>query len=346
MSAPAFYPAPDGRWLALRDEPVIDPAQPIVDAHHHLLAWPGWRYGTEELMADLGAGHAVHSTVYLQCGEWYRQDGPKPLRPVGETEYVEAQARRLEAQSGGALRPCAAIVGFANLLLGDAVDEVLEAHRAASPARFRGIRHGAASDPHPAFAAQGYRPPLELFAQPAFRAGMARLAAHGLLFEAWVYQTQLDDVLHLARAFPDMTIVLDHAGGPLGIGPYEGCRSDTFAAWRAAMQSLAACHKVVVKLGGLAMRQCGFGFHEAALPPDSQQLAAAWQPYVETCIELFGAARCMFESNFPVDQGSCSYRVLWNAFKRLAASCSPDERAALFEQTALRTYRISAPAAR
>ena len=174
----------------------------------------------------------------------------------------------------------------------------------------------------------------------AFRQGFALLAAHGLSFDAWLYHTQLDDLIDLARRFPETTIILDHVGGPLGIGPYAGRRDEVFAAWRGQIAELAACDNVVVKLGGLGMKICGFEFHHREVPPPSQVLAEAWRPYLMTCIEAFGPSRCMFESNFPVDKASCNYTVLWNALKRVSEGLSADERAELFQHTANRVYRL------
>jgi len=336
-----FHRPADPAWLKQWSEPVLAPGLAIVDAHHHLFDRPGWRYRFEDLLEDLGCGHDVVATVYLQCGEHYRTDGPEHLRAVGENEFVERIAQLSATGSHGPARVCAAIVGHADLTRGGAVDEVLEAHLAAAPARFRGIRHGAATDPDPAFARRGARPPLGLLLDAAFREGFARLRAYGLSFDAWLYHPQLPDLVELARAFPATPIVLNHVGGLLGIGGYQGRRDEIFGHWRASIRQLAACPNVVAKLGGLGMRQCGFGFHEAAQPPTSMQLAAAWRPYIETCIEAFGTERCMFESNFPVDQLSCSYLVLWNAFKRIAAGCGEHEKANLFSRTASRVYRLA-----
>ncbi len=338
-----FHPPGRPTWLALGAEPVLEPGRPIVDAHHHLFDRPHWRYRDEDLRRDVDAGHRVVATVYLQCGEAYRADGPAHLRPVGETEFVESVARR-SAQAGG-VRMCAAIVGFADLTRGAAVEEVLHAHLAASPARFRGIRHGAATDDDPAFVRQGARPRPALLGSTEFREGFARLAPLGLSFDAWMYHPQLPGLVDLARAFPDTTIVLNHAGGPAGIGGYAGRRDEVFAQWHASIRALAACPNVVAKLGGLGMRFCGFGFERREHPPDSAVLADAWRPYVSACIDAFGPARCMFESNFPVDQCSCSYVALWNAFKRIAAGCGEDEKASLFAGTAARVYRLDVPGA-
>lgn len=339
-----FHPPADQGWLAGLSEPPLEPELPIVDAHHHLFDRAHWRYRADEFARDLAAGHRILATVYLQCGEHYRSDGPTALRPVGETGFVEALAQRSAAAADGP-RMCAAIVGHADLTLGAAVDEVLEAHLAASPTRFRGIRHSAAWEVDPAFVRVGPRPGPGLLRDAGFRAGFARLARHGLSFDAWLYHPQLDDLLDLAQAFPETPIVLDHVGGPLGLGGYASRRDEVFAQWRAAIDRLATCANVSVKLGGMGMRLFGYGFHEQPAPPGSAQLAQAWRPWVEACIEAFSVHRCMFESNFPVDQLSCSYVVLWNAFKRLAAGCSASEKAALFSETAARVYRIGLPMA-
>ncbi len=152
---------------------------------------------------------------------------------------------------------------------------------------------------------------------------------------------QLSELVDLARAFPETRIVLDHVGGPIGLGRYAGKRDEVFAEWSASIRELAACPNVHVKLGGLGMRMFGFTVHAGELPPGSDELAAAWRPYIETCIAAFGPERAMFESNFPVDKGSCGYAALWNAFKRIAAGCTAAEKAALFAGTATKFYRLS-----
>ena len=188
------------------------------------------------------------------------------------------------------------------------------------------------------------RPPPGLYGDAGFRQGLAQLAPLGLSFEAWQFHPQLPEVTALARAFPDTQIILNHLGGPLGVGPYStqvpGQADTTFAQWRSHMAELATCPNVSVKLGGLGMRIGMFDHHARPAPPTSQQVADAWRPWVETAITQFGAQRCMFESNFPVDKGAASYAVLWNAFKRIAAGASADETAALFEGTARRVYKL------
>lgn len=336
---PFHHPRVRPGWLAKLTEDVLDPAQPIIDPHHHLWRARPDRYLLPDLLADIRTGHNVLSTVFIQCGSEYRADGPPELRPVGETAFVAAAAVECENGQHGPLRACAGIVGHADCTLGERIDAVLEAHVEAGRGRFKGIRHSGTYDPAIAPTAPPGAPP-GLYRDAAFRSGFARLAPLGLTFEAWLYHPQLGDLLDLLRAFPDQKVVLNHLGGPLGVGPYAGQRAEVFAQWRAYMTELADCPNLHVKLGGLAMNVNGFGYHHEALPPSSGEMAAAWRPFVETAIGLFGAQRCMFESNFPVDKGMCAYPVLWNAFKRLAAGCSATEKAALFHATAQSFYGL------
>jgi predicted TIM-barrel fold metal-dependent hydrolase len=218
--------------------------------------------------------------------------------------------------------------------------EVLEAHIRAGGGRFRGIRHITAYDADPSLMNPAYSPPPGLMGDKTFREGFACLAPLNLTFDAWLYHPQIGDVTALARAFPDTGICLNHVGGPLAIGSYAGKRDDVFATWSKSIRELATCRNVVVKVGGMAMRINGWDFHEKADPPSSEALAAAWKPYVETCIEAFGASRCMFESNFPVDKGSYGYGSFWNAGKLLAKGASASDKTDLFSGTAARFYRL------
>ncbi len=327
-------------WLALYHEDILEPGLPIIDPHHHLWDRPGWRYMPHDLLADVGSGHNIIATVFVQARAFHKADGPEALRPIGETEFVNGAAAMGASGIYGPGRICAGIVGHADLRLGEAVDAVLEAHIRAGGGRFRGIRHIVAHDPDPVMINPGNAVPAGLLADAAFRAGFARLAPMGLSFEAWLYHPQIGELLDLARAFPGTAIVLNHVGGPLGIGRFEGRHKEEFPGWAAAIKALAGCPNVMVKLGGLGMRINGFGFEHAALPPSSDTLAAAWKPYIDTCIEAFGAQRCMFESNFPVDKGSYSYPVFWNACKKLAAGASADEKVALFRGAANAFYRL------
>jgi predicted TIM-barrel fold metal-dependent hydrolase len=270
----------------------------------------------------------------------YRASGPPELRPVGETEFVNGIAAMSASGRYGPTRVAAGIVGFADLTLGERVGAVLDAHRAASP-RFRGIRHAAGWDASPDVRNSHTNPPAGLYLDPAFRRGFAELGRRGLTFDAWLYHPQIPELTDLAKAFPDTTIVLDHFGGPLGIGPYAGRRAEVFAAWKSALRALADCPNVVAKLGGLVMPLNGFGFHKRDRPPTSADLVEATRDWYLHTIDRFGPERCMFESNFPVDGQSASYRVLWNSFKRIAATSSAAEKAALFHDTAARVYRLT-----
>ena len=328
-------PLPNPGWLGKLTEEILEPDLPIVDPHHHLWDHRGSRYLLDELLADVSSWHNIVATVFIQCGSGYRTSGPEEMRPIGESEFVRAIAEEGDRR-GGKTKICAGIVSFADLRLPN-VDAVLEGQIAAAGGRFRGIRQIAAHDPA-IIGASSYVPPPGLMDDPNFRRGLKRLPAHDLTFEAWIYHPQIKTLTEVARECPGVKIVLNHFGGPLGVGPYN--RNEVFPGWRADIKALSACPNVHVKLGGLAMIVNAFDFHLAPLPPSSREMANAWQPYVEACIENFGADRCMFESNFPVDKGACSYPVLFNAFKRLAHGASASEKADLFAGTASRFYRL------
>ena len=327
-------------WLAQVEEDVVEPDLPICDPHHHLWDHPRSRYLLDELLADIGSGHNVVSTVFMECGAMYSADAAEAMRPVGETEFVNGIAAMSASGNYGDSRACAAIVGYANLNLGAAVGEVLDAHASAST-RFRGIRHAAGWDASDEVRNSHTNPFRHMLADAAFRAGFAELGKRGMTFDAWLYHPQIPELTALAQAFPDQPIVFDHFGGPLGIGPYANQRGDIFAYWKDAVRELAGCENVVAKLGGLVMAINGFGFHKNERPATSEELVAATQHYYRHMIDCFGVERCMFESNFPVDKVSCSYRVLWNSFKRLTAGFSASEKAALFHDNAAHTYGVS-----
>lgn len=340
-------------------EAILDPDLPIIDPHHHL--WDrrvpsqtppvhGFdkaialspRYLLDELMADLKSGHNIRATVFVECRAMYRAIGPEADKPLGETEFVNGIAAMSASGLYGAARVAAAIVGRVDLMTGDAAGAALDAHVARAPERFRGIRHAAPYDADPAVLGPlGGRATEGALASDAFRAGFKHLGRLGLSFDAWMLEPQIPDVTDLARAFPDTSIILDHVGTPLGIGAYAGRLEERFGVWQASMRDLARCENVTVKLGGLAMPFCDLPGFLSEPRLGSEALAAAWRPYIETCIEAFGPDRCMFESNFPVDLGACDYPTLWNALKRIAAGASADEKTALFSGTAARVYKIS-----
>ncbi|MDF0498198.1 amidohydrolase family protein [Bradyrhizobium yuanmingense] len=331
--------ATDQSWLDRRREAIIEPELPIVDPHHHL--WDrGARYLLEEVLAVLNTGHRVLATVFLQCDSMYRVDGDHVLRPVGETEFVNGIAAAAASGTYGPTKVCDGIVGFADLYLGSEVDRILELHLSRGGERFKGVRHCSVWDADQTIKSTPMGFPKGVLMDDKFRAGFARLSRYGLSFDGWLYHTQVPEFTDLARAFPETTMILDHVGAPLAIGAYANKRAEVFADWKKSMRDLATCPNANVKLGGLGMHVFGFGYDHAPDPVSSEILATAWRPYVETCIELFGPGRCMFESNFPVDKRSCSYHVLWNAFKRLASSASATEKALLFKDTAIRVYRL------
>ena len=328
----------DEAWLNQNTEAVIDPDLVIVDPHHHL--WRGWRAATDYMIEDLDrdtmSGHNVIGTVYAQCRTGYRKDGPEHMRPVGETETVVA----LGAEHSPGAPPILGIVGYADMMLGDAVDEVLEAHIAAGDGRFRGIRHGTAFDPDPDIGHVHSASHTDLLANETFRKGIERVAANGLVFDAWVFWHQIREVTAIARSMPDVPFVLDHLGGLLGIESHAGRRAEILEQWRPTIVELAECPNVSVKLGGIGMGMYGMQYDLRDVPPSSDELVADWVDPVNFVIEAFGPERCMFESNFPVDKQSCSYVTLWNAFKKMAAGASPSERGDLFAGTAKRVYNV------
>lgn len=330
----------DEAWLALRSEDVLEPQRVIVDPHHHLWDRPQNTYLLPQLLADLESGHQVRGTVFVECTSMYRAEGEARFAPVGEVEFVNGIAASCASGYYGPVRVGAGIVGTVDLAQGAGAREVLEACKARAPERFRGIRHRTAWDAdHEVHAVPGKATP-GLANDARFREGFARLAPLGLSFDAWCFHPQLPELLSLVDAYPDTRVVINHVGGLAGLGVYASRRNEEFAAWKRSMQALAQRPNVHVKLGGMGMRLSGFDFFDRELPPTSQELADAWRPAIETCIEAFGPQRSMFESNFPVDKACCTYRVLWNAFKRIAAPYSESEKADLFAGTAIRFYRL------
>ncbi len=326
-------------WLATGLEDVIDPDRVIVDPHHHL--WPpggSLPYELADLHADTGDGHRIDKTVFIECGAAYRTEGPDLLRCVGETEFVADNARRsAEAPSKATI---AGIVARADLRLGASLDTVLDAHVEAGGGLFKGIRHAGASDPDPGALSIPGRAPAGLYADPAYREGVARLGERGFTFDTWHYHHQNADFAELAAAVPGTTMILDHFGTPLGVGRFAGRADEIFESWKDDIAAIAECPNVVAKLGGLAMPDNGFGWHLRDRPASSDELVEAQARYYHHTIECFGPDRCMFESNFPVDRFSLSYRTFWNAAKKLAAGYTADEQDQMFRGTATRVYNL------
>ena len=332
-------------WLALTQEATLEPELPICDPHHHL--WdlrparlPYQRYLLHELLADINSGHNVRSTVFIETRSMYRVEGPEEMRPVGEVEFAQGLAAASASGIYGPSRAAAAIVGHANLNLGDRVEPVLEALRAASPNRFRGIRHTVTWDPHPEIQNTAAHDAEGQLASSSFRAGAGVLSRMGLSLEAWLYFPQLPELAGFAKAVPDLTIILNHIGGLLRVGPYANRDDEVLATWRQGIDAVADCPNINVKLGGIGQPRTGYDWHDRTQPIGSTELAETMAPLMNYCIEKFGPNRCMFESNFPPDKVGYSYNVLFNAFKRMSASYSTVERAAMFHDTATRVYRI------
>ena len=341
-------------------ETILEPDLPIIDPHHHL--WdlsamvpmfpepyhpfietllPVGLYTFDQFNAEVsGSGHNIVGTIFMECGAFYNAAYGEALKTVGEVEFVNGVAAQSASGLYGNSRLCAGIVGHADLMLGSAAGDVLDALQSAAPARFRGIRHQGAWDADLEVLGPPFHAPAGLYQEAKFREGFAELGKRGMTFDAWVLEPQIKDVIDLARAFPDQPICLDHCGTPLGIASYKGRLEERFETWRADIQELAKCENVVVKLGGLAMAFCALPDKGPAAGMSSEQLAPMWQPYIETCIEAFGPKRAMFESNYPVDRWGAGYGVLWNTFKRLTQGASDEEKAALFAGNAARFYGL------
>ena len=331
------------------DAQVLDPDREIVDPHHHLFeeGHECGRYLLADLQADTGSGHRVVQTVYAECGQHYRKDGPEHLRPVGETEWVARVASQSATGPGAEI---AGIIAHADLTLDGRLSEVLDAHEAAGEGRFCGIRHCIAHGDH----RRGYEnapgpAPIGLAEDQRFRDGLRLLGRRGVPYDSWHYHYQMDEFIALAQSAPDTTLVMDHFGTPVGVGRYREQREEVYANLNASIEAVAACPNVVAKLGGLAMPDNGFPWAEGDARATAEELSEAQRSYYLNAIDCFGTDRCMFESNFPVDRISISYRSLFNALKLMTADFSETDRQALFSGTARRIYQLppaAAPAAR
>lgn len=337
MAANTGQSGPDESWLDLLSEPVLEPDLPIIDPHHHLWLRNGYEYLMPELARDLASGHNVVATVFAECHSMYRLSGPEEERSLGETEFVAGQAAMSASGSYGPTRACAAMFGNLDLTLGDAVAPLLERHIQVSGGRFRGVRWSTGWDSDERI--HNVAPEPRMLLDTRVKAAAGVLARQGLSLDVWLYHPQLEEVAELADALPDLTIILNHVGSPILGGPWRGRRDEAFADWAPRLRRVAERGNVVVKLGALPIRMPDFT-GDRSLPPDSEEVAAAWRPWIETCIEAFGPARAMFESNFPVQKRWCSYQVCWNAFKRLAAGASANEKRELFAGAAARAYRL------
>ncbi|PCJ26250.1 MAG: amidohydrolase [SAR86 cluster bacterium] len=331
-------------WLHQVKEEILEPERPIIDPHHHL-----WKkrfnrdYLLPELWSDTNSGHNIVKTLFMECRAFYDRDSPEHLMSVGETKYI-AQLARQSQKTKNQQAYIAGIVAHVDLCLAGESEELLlealEQHRQCSDGLLKGIRHSAARDKHPEDLFIVSSAPAYLHGKESFRKGIRILADQGLTYDTWHYHHQNLDFLDLARAVPECTMVLDHFGTPLGVGVYKHCREEIFQEWKQEIREIAKCENVYAKLGGLAMPDNGFGWHNAECPPTSDELLHAQQKYYMHTIECFGPERCMFESNFPVDRLSINYHVLWNAFKKMAMDFNEEEKHALFYATAEKVYSL------
>ena len=337
MAANTGQTGPDDNWLAKTTEDILEPDLAIIDPHHHLWVRNGYSYLIPEFAADLDSGHNVTATVYAECHSMYRKKCREPERSLGETEFVAGQAAISDSGSFGDTRVCAVMFGNIDMTLGKQIDALLERHIERSGGRFRGLRYSTGWDADERI--RNIAPGAGALVSKSVKEAASVLARHGLSLDSWLYHPQLDEVGAFADSFPDLTIILNHVGSPILGGPYRGRREEVFADWRERIIRVGARENVYVKLGALPIRMPDFE-GDRSLPPGSEEVAEAWRPWIETCIEAFGPSRSMFESNFPVQKRWCSFQVCWNAFKRLAASASESEKHDLFAGTAARAYRI------
>tara|TARA_Y100001970_G_scaffold262055_1_gene345796 strand:- start:609 stop:1640 length:1032 start_codon:yes stop_codon:yes gene_type:complete len=334
-------------WLDQVQEEIIEPDIRIIDPHHHLWKGPSrtegipktYRYLLEDLWSDTESGHKIEKTVYIDCGQEYYKSGVEHFKPVGETEFVVQVAKKASEYPTKA--QICGIVGHVNMLIGDLAREVLENHLEVGQGLFRGIRHSGGWDASEEVRNAHSNPPLEhLYLEDDFMRGLEQLSKLNLVFDTWHYHNQIKDLTILARSLPELKIVHDHFGGPLGIGPYKGKQKEIFEVWKEDTSKLAECENVYAKLGGLAMPINGWNWHKRELPATSDELVQTHQKYYMHTIEIFGVNRCMFESNFPVDKQSISYHVLWNAFKKMTKDFSEEDKESLFYKTANDFYSL------
>ena len=324
-------------WLAQVKEDIVDPERPIIDPHHHLWHDRGSVYLVTELQADTGSGHNVTKTVFMECGWSYKQDGPKHLKVVGETEAVVKQVKESEKTEGAVI---SGIVSRADLTLGEEVIEVLEAHQESSQGLFRGIRHAGARAEHPEALSIPGQAPEGLFEDPAFLTGMKVLGKNGFTYDAWHYHYQNKDFSAMVKKAPDTQIILDHFGTPLGVGPYADKKEEIFIQWKEDIKEISKSENVAIKIGGMAMPDNGFGWDTRVTPATSDEFVEAQRRYYLHAIDCFGPERCMMESNFPVDRRSLSYHVLYNGLKKMVSDFSDNETHQMFYGTAERIYNV------
>lgn len=308
----------------------------FIDPHHHLWDRGGERYLVDEFSVDLAVVGSPEGTVYVECLNSYRESGSKHLRSLGEAQFFVDLIRDPDS----ALRNIVTgFVGNGDLALGHDLADVLDGYADIAGESFRGVRYCVAWDKderiHTAF--ETHR---GMLLQSNLGDSVAYLRHRGLSLDLWVYFTQLDEVKHFLAKNPGVEVVLNHCGGPIGVGRFAGKREEVFCSWRKGLADVAAHEEVCIKFGGLGMALAGFGWHKRDKWPVISDYVQAWRPYFDVCLELFGPERIMFESNFPVDRKGCDYGSLWSAFLGLADNLSDSERDALFFSTARRVYRL------
>ena len=331
-------------WLNQLIEDPILPNIPIIDPHHHLWDVGFGRYYIEELLEDINSsGHNIVSTVYIMSSsntKIYSKDGLEEFKPLTEIEFATSEGKRADLIPNNRVKVNASIVGSVDLTYGNKLQPVLEKAVNISEGRLKGIRMLLASHTDPRISSGAVKSDLGLMLHPNFIDGAKCIQDANLSLDFWIYHTQLNEMEKIARALPDLTIILNHIGGPIHLGEYEGKQAATHREWRSAMMRLSRIPNINVKLGGLGMAVNGAKFHNSKFPPNSVQLSDVWKPWIYETIDMFGFDRCMFESNFPVDKGSCSYGSLWNAFKIIARDMSDDEINKLFSKNAAKIYKI------
>jgi L-fuconolactonase len=319
-----------------RPEDVFLPHLPIIDPHVHLWDKSGFDYYAADLLADVHDGHKVEKTVYVECHMGYNDDQREAFRAVGETNYVLEQLRNVPRTQHDL---AAGILGNANLMLGPHVRPILDAHIATGQGRFRGLRAHVAFHPHPDV---GYPdlpryPKTNIMRTNEFLAGVRCVRDLDLALDIFALHTQIDDIIALALKVPEMPIMIDHCGGPIGVGPYAAQSEETFVEWSGAIRRAAAIPNLHIKLSGLGMARLGF---KGAPALTSNELVTKWKPHVRACVDAFGSDRAIFASNFPVDKVAGSYRVVVNAYKKMLSDLSENDLQAIFYENARRFYKL------
>ena len=327
-----------------RNETIIDPDLPIIDAHFHLIHRPV-TYMAADYIADANAGHNIVASVYVETRVFERQHGPEALRPVGEVEFANGIGAMTATGVYCRCNVAAGIVGHVDMRLGSGVAACLDRCMTAAPDRFRGVRQLLLEfDETKEFPTViGSRPPTGIMESAGFFPALRELEKRALPFDVSVFHYQLPDIARVADAMPGVTFVVNHCGIAAGFKLSAPERVEVFRAWAANMRQIAERPNVVCKIGGLGMPHWGFDFESRPGEVGFADLAEVWRPYVETTIEAFGPDRCMMESNFPPDGRSCGFVPLWNALKHITCDASPEERTAMFSGTAKRVYRLEVP---